>query len=91
MMNKLDEPNGTCLDIVPCHAVDTTSGRVGKLVERTRREVEIVVCASYAAIHYSACYAFALVYGSMYEHCRQTTWTGDHLQCAVNFFPQIGF
>jgi hypothetical protein len=32
-----------------------------------------------------------LVYGSMYEHCRQTTWTGDHLQCAVNFFPQIGF
>jgi len=61
MMNKLDVSNGTCLDIVPCHAVDTTSGRVGKLVERARREVEIVVCASYAAIHYSACYAFALV------------------------------
>jgi hypothetical protein len=73
-MNKLGQENGTCLCIVPCHAIETTNALVGKLAERRRREVEVVVCAPYAAVHYGACNALAFVCGNVYEHCRQTTY-----------------
>ena len=76
----MDRENGTSLCVVPCHAVETTHVLVGELAESRRREVEVVACASYAAVYYDACNALAFVCGrSVYEHCRQTTSTGKPL------------
>jgi len=52
---------GTCLVVTPCYVVDAAKTLAGKRLERRRREVEVVTCAPYAAIHYDARDAIAFV------------------------------